>query len=248
MGLSSNTIIHFTSTKEALKGILSNNFNLKYCKETVKWSAKSTAQLHVPMVSFCDIPLSQIKDHISKYGHYGIGLSRKWALKNKLNPVLYVEPDSHLANSYQSILAHYAESPEIYNENAEVIDRIVDILRYVKNYEGLLTRSGKAKAKYRYSDEREWRFVPQYNSDCQMYYSEKAFNADGIKEEANQSLSKISLKFEPNDVKYIIIKSDNEISEFIEHLRIAKGNKYTQSDIERLTTRLLTTKQIHDDI
>ncbi len=97
MPLSSNTLIHFTANKEALKGILADNFKLKYCKEVLNWGDKSPMELYVPMVSFCDIPLSQIKEHISRYGHYGIGLTREWAVANKLNPVLYIQPGSSLA-------------------------------------------------------------------------------------------------------------------------------------------------------
>ena len=83
MALSSDTLIHFTNSKEALKGILADNFKIKYCQETIKLHGVEEV-LHIPMVSFCDIPLSQIKNHISSYGNYGIGLSKKWALKKRL--------------------------------------------------------------------------------------------------------------------------------------------------------------------
>lgn len=56
------------------------------------------------------------------------------------------------------------------------------------------------------------------------------------------------MEFTPNDIKYIIIESDDEIAEFVELLRTAKGNKYSYHDIERLMTRLLTTEQILGDI
>lgn len=89
MGLSSNSIIHFTNSSEALKGILRNNFRITYCKETIQLD-KQTVTFHVPMVSFCDIPLFEIKNHIDSYGNYGLGLTKEWAIKNKLNPVIYI--------------------------------------------------------------------------------------------------------------------------------------------------------------
>jgi len=81
-----------------------------------------------------------------------------------------------------------------------------------------------------------------------MLYVAAEFNKAGVKEFAAQSLSSMRLNFAPSDVKYIIIKNDGEIGEFIEHLRRAKGKNYTQNDIERLTTRILTSEQIHSDI
>lgn len=246
MGLSSNTIIHFTSEKDSLKGILSDNFRLKYCKETIRWDDESKYNLHIPMVSFCDIPLSQIKNHISKYGHYGIGLTREWAIKNGLNPVLYVQSGSNLANSYKCFVKALPKLVDIkVNENGEeAVKQFLDVLRYVKNYEAPLIRGAEITESYRFSDEREWRYVPDFSSSCEMMYTKTTYS----KEKADKSLSGMRLNFEPNDVKYIIIKSDEEISEFIAHLRDAKGTKYSHHDVERLATRILTSEQIHDDI
>jgi hypothetical protein len=205
------------------------------------------------MVSFCDIPLSQIKNHISNYGHYGIGLSREWAIRNKLNPVLYVEPGSHLAVSYRKIIKYFSKTAptlpkEVKGDTREAMKQALDVVRYIKNYEGPLTRRTKTFEKYRFSDEREWRYVPDYSCPCQMLYTATSFSKDGAKEKSAVDISDLRLKFDPNDVKYIIIKSDSEISEFVDHLRKTKGKKYTHDDIERLTTRLLTSEQIHNDI
>ena len=85
MGLSPSTLFHFTS-KSGLKGILKDNFKLKYCLEKINHREKPV-EIAIPMVSFCDIKISEIKEHIEKYGYYGIGLSKKWAFEKGLNPV-----------------------------------------------------------------------------------------------------------------------------------------------------------------
>lgn len=245
MALSSNTLIHFTSTKDALKSILTESFKLKYCQESVVLHG-TKATVHIPMISFCDIPLSQIKNHIASYGHYGIGLSREWAVRNRLNPVLYVQGKSSLAQSYEDLLKHLLEE-ERKSAADKTARRIAkDIIRYIKNYEGPLQRGQTKVAKYRFSDEREWRYVPDRDA-CHMLYTAESFEEKG-KDAANGELASLRLDFDPDDIKYIVIKSDEEISEFVEHLRKAKGDKYSWRQVERLTTRILTSEQIHGDI
>ena len=251
MALSSNTIIHFTRTSDSLKGILENNFKIKYCRESINLSENKREYL-IPMVSFCDIPLSEVKNHIQKYGSYGIGLTKEWAERQGLNPVLYVEKKSDLAKSYDHLFEHFIlESDGDLDDFSDSENSIMDVLRYMKNYQGDLNRGGNKINDYRFSDEREWRFVPQYKIDCDMVlsasYADDKGNQEGY-EESKSKLEALELEFEPNDIKYIIIENDGEISEFLDLLRKTKGKKYTYHDIERLMTRILTTEQIVSDI
>ena len=164
MGLSSNSIIHITAYREALEGIIKDNFDVRCCRENVLLNDKSFPCL-VPMVSFCDIPLSQVKNHLESYGDkdkkaYGIGLTKEWAVKMKLNPVLYVEKESALANSYCYSIFKSLNGSKL-SEFTNSQKSILDILRYMKNYQGDLVRKGKKTIdNYRFSDEREWRYVP----------------------------------------------------------------------------------------
>ena len=80
--ISSNCLFHFTNSAENLLNILENEFNPRYCLENLKFldfSPKMTDyfEIAIPMVCFCDIPLSKIKTHISIYGNYGIGMKKK---------------------------------------------------------------------------------------------------------------------------------------------------------------------------
>lgn len=68
-----------------MKKILMGSFSISYCKETFVLDNARPYILGIPMVSFCDIPLSQILDHVKKYGNYGIGLSKEWAKSKGLN-------------------------------------------------------------------------------------------------------------------------------------------------------------------
>lgn len=247
MSLSSNTIIHFTKTSDALKGILQENFKIKYCLESI--FLDSDLDYAAPMVSFCDIPLSQIKDHIGKYGAYGIGLTKEWAQKNKLNPVIYMQANSLLAKSinenYLEITTDEFVEWKTLSTNQK---NWLNILRYVKNYEADLSRGGEVIKNYRFSDEREWRYSPTYEDCIEMAINADAYKSEEQKNIINKGIENLRLEFEPNDIKYIIIERESEISEFLEILKKSKGNKYSYNDVERLMTRIITSEQIKTDL
>lgn len=248
MALSSNSIIHFTKTSDALKGILQDNFKIKYCVEEVMLA--SQLNYAAPMVSFCDIPLSQIKDHIGKYGAYGIGLTKEWAQKNKLNPVVYTQSESlfskSIDDSYREIFIdkEFLKWEDLTTEQKHWLN----IIRYVKNYEADLSRGGEVIKNYRFSDEREWRFTPSYEDCKQIAIHPRGYTTEDQKILVNDMLKNLRLEFEPNDIKYIIIERESEISEFVEVLRKSKGNFYSYDDVERLMTRIITSEQIKTDL
>ena len=202
-----------------------------------------------PMVCFCDIPLSQVKDHMLKYGSYGIGLTKEWARKNGLNPVLYIDQDSELINSYFKI---YNSIPNVLDDENQTDSydsdfAVLDLIRYMKNYEGILHRRGVINKKYRFSDEREWRFIPKFDGKHQPILNGDILEIPEIKFEMNLKLDYLKLNFEPTDVKYLIIKSESEISDLVNLLKKSKTNNYNPDEIERLTTRILSSDQIFSD-
>ena len=248
MTISANTVIHFTGDKESLKGILASGFSVFLCKETIVMKEVATTK-YIPMISFCDIPISQAKDHLTKYGNYGIGLSMDWAVKNKLNPVLYMSRGSTLSQNVRSALNYYKKREPSEEEETEYASRLMEIVRYMKNYEGPLQRKGKAVVEnYRFYDEREWRYVPEISEFGKMMLTEVEFNNPIIKDKVAAKIAKMKLGFHANEIKYIIINSDEEIHEFIRHLKDVKGDKYSMNDVEKLTTRIITADQIKTDL
>jgi hypothetical protein len=247
MPLSADTLIHFTEKKDFLKKILEGDFRIFYCEETIYFD-QSPAIIYVPMVSFCDIPLSQIKEHMFKYGNYGIGMTKKWAYEQKMNPVLYVARNSSLASSYIGAIKRFFSNDATWNLNVnEGHIELIDVIRYIKNYEADLIRKGKITPNYRFSDEREWRYAPPFSDDYEFFLGDKVFLRNGGKAVFNEKISKLRLKFTPDDIRYIIIEKESEIDEFIEHLHQVKGTNYSSKDIKRLTTRILTSEQINTD-
>src|SRR5687768_12579934 len=100
--VSANTLFYFTASIGNLISILTNEFHPHFCLEDFSvlnksvLSAGTETELAVPMVCFCDLPLSQIGFHLSVYGDYGIGMTKSWGQKNGITPVLYVHDKSSL--------------------------------------------------------------------------------------------------------------------------------------------------------
>lgn len=243
MGLSPSTLFHFTS-KQGLKGLLADNFKLKYCLERLNHKIKPI-EFAIPMVSFCDIKISQIVDHIEKYGSYGIGLSKEWAVEKGLNPVIYLNSSSEFASklidSVREMANNNANSPQIRVNYA-------DILRYSKVYEGPLFRKGKqVHEKYRFADEREWRYVPPLSNKFLPWITPEDYDTTSKKRTANSKLSSERLYFNANQILYLIVKDESEIEEIIAHVRRVKGKNYTMHEIDRLNTRILSCERIIKD-
>jgi hypothetical protein len=94
--ISANTLFHFTSKLDYITNILTNEFTPRYCMESFGYlnEENNLLEIALPMVCFCDIPLSQIRNHIKNYGGYAIGLLKEWGISNGINPVMYSLPDS----------------------------------------------------------------------------------------------------------------------------------------------------------
>lgn len=248
MGLSSNTLIHLTLEKDALIGIIKEGFKIKYCYENLK-TLKGSVTAAFPMVSFSDIPLSELGYHIDSYGSYGIGLKKEWAKKNGLNPVLYFDNKSTIGGTIRKDFADIYGKAHKGELDKSLVKTIFEILSYSKNYEGTLNTKKITREHYRFSDEREWRFVPDEKmlNGADSYIGKKIYDSDEEKKLANSKLEELRLTFEPDDINYVFVEKESEIEEIIGILRSSNSSK-PHNSVERLLTRILTTEQIKTDI
>ena len=116
-----------------IQNILRNNFIPKCSLETI-FNGADKLEFAYPMVCFCDIPLSQVKEHIAIYGHYGIGLSMEWGIENGLNLVLYLESRSDLTlNFFNMINEIIADIPE--NGSESLIEKpLISLICQLKRF------------------------------------------------------------------------------------------------------------------
>jgi hypothetical protein len=112
--VSANTLFHFTKQKETLFNILEFGFRPSYCREFGEVTAGRINESHIPMVCFCDLPLSSIdkhtngyswifngkKEEFKGYGRYALGMSKDWGIQSLLNPVNYVTNESYILQAH----------------------------------------------------------------------------------------------------------------------------------------------------
>lgn len=217
MGLSTNILWHQTSN-EGIKNIIEKkSFVCSYSLETILWKG-STRKIAFPMISFCDIPFSDMHEYlldkegkvVGKYGKYTIGMKREWGKANRLSPVWYRDKDS---SSLRSQMDAYRE---IENQNYKEYSNMDKLLWFItantKNYDGDLSKYKISS--YRFFDERECRFVPDFNrvlkNDICPSISEESYE-EYKKKNGSSLISNICIPFTVKDISYILVSQTNQI-------------------------------------
>jgi hypothetical protein len=249
MALSPQTLFHFTNRKSYLFGILKNGFKLSYAREEIL-TKNDNISVRIPMVSFCDLKLSEIKDHIKSYGNYGIGLKKEWARKQGLNPVWYLSMESPQCKTVLSLLKKI-ENKFINNEIGMIPEGIssssYSLLNYIKNYEGPLKRENREiKNIYRFADEREWRYCLPANYSNPNFKINKFGGIERSTEDKkvlNKRIESLRLDFKPEDISYIIVKNNKDVTSLHKFLE----DNSTFIDPKFIQSRILTSDQIKND-
>ena len=232
-----HTITHFTSTLEALKGILSVGFKLKACKETIL-IGNVKKEFRVPMVCFCDIPISDADQHMRKYGRYAVGLTEEWARAKGLSPVSYIPPESDLAKSklaaidreiegeLQRFFSRGKTSPSDLIADAlndcsdpQPLMDVLNDMRYLKNHRGRLERAnGEITEEYWFKSENEWRYALPTGRFSMFFYAEEMFKFDWMVNLVRGLLEDEKLLFSASDVRYLLIEKEDDQPEVESHI------------------------------
>lgn len=85
-----NTFFHYTTSRSVVLSILKNGFRFSYAKEEFNHGRF----VGIPMISFCDIPISLSGEHKRKYGKYAIGIAKSNLMADyPITPVTYIIND-----------------------------------------------------------------------------------------------------------------------------------------------------------
>jgi hypothetical protein len=249
MGLSSNTILHQTSKASLEYFITKGGFPLSYCREFLR-SNYLTPAAAFPMICFSDIPLSELHQHLQRYDDYTIGMTKGWAKSHKLNPVLYFEEKSTFTQSLVEKF-DFAMQKHFFNRLDDDAKHefyyFLYLLAFSKNYDGELTTKKVHYDNYRFSDEREWRYVPQVAEVEEEWFYKTYDDYDKNKPAYNKEISKYRLPFELTDINFIIVNDRADIDFFYDLLSKVFSKEITAKELTRIPVNFFTNDQIKSD-
>lgn len=289
--LSANTLFHFTGNITNLQNILKQGFKVQFSQESfdslLEPINNEKQEVLLPMICFCDIPLSNIKEHTLKYGNYGLGLAKDWGVNHGLSPVIYSHPKAETAkiisnirkeltklfdieeNEYsklnQPIFKNLTDEQinllkinnlyylfEQNENNKELFSSVGEYIKYIKPYSGVGYSNGKKIDEIIFYNEKEWRYVPSrenlFSNGQKDSYSVKIDRFEARRRAINMNIGKtLKLQFEPNEIKYLIVKSEDDIPIMIEYLRSIFNNSEEQIELMKLFSKIISIEQIESD-
>ncbi|NMF24143.1 abortive infection system antitoxin AbiGi family protein [Alistipes shahii] len=197
--VSSPNLYHLTKKFEYLRAIVQNKyFKVYYVLETF-FFIENSMRFAIPMVCFTDLPKGVRGKHRARYGDYGIVLKKEWARNNGICPVLYCKKDGKLTETIRVI---YHTAPKLQ----------MRLLSYCKPYYAHYYNREQGKwsdNNVRFYDEREWRYVPDFNiEDIKNVRAGEEF--EGI------------ISFTDNDVVRIYVTSEAEKNQIAKYIDIEK--------------------------
>lgn len=252
--VSSSVLFHFTDSMDKLKGILRDGFVPHYCLEytldpvDTKAADEGRPPLRaVPMVCFCDLPLSLIGKHLKEYGSFGLGLDKKWGVNNGVTPVLYTHST---AQTLKPVLRLAASDTKANDQKAE--DDLRLLAAYTKPFSGPAWRKQRVQPKVSFYDEREWRYVAVTLKDEPLFLPQRDYNDIAKMNKLHKGFKKrYALSIPPDVIQYLIVPYDedeNNILELHDYIMRLYGRRHSRKDAILVTTAIMTDNCILEDV
>lgn len=230
MIISSSSLFHLTPCYDRLWKILDKSrIKWSYCKEKHTYNKKDV-DIWVAMSCFTDLPLSLAGRHFEVYGHYGIGLTKAWAYKKKLNPVHYVPTKSYYASFIEKMISVLQNGKHMNRANALHLE---SFLCFSKNDIGPFEHRLYSRNDYPFYDEREWRYVPRDKKGGHLKWKLGNYIEEDKKSDHGFT------KFSVCDITRIIVR-ENELDALIEKLEKRYPRERT------LLTKIIASENLSD--
>ena len=230
---------------------------------------------------FCDIPFHKLADtfsivgvgkaydslsllekselqkdntHFAYYGEYAIAFSKRWGEKKRLQPVHYLNVDSHYSSDFSSLFEVILSSNEIPDKYAQ---DILNRLAYIKPLRGIMKRRVMRKdgpcitveIYKNFHDEREWRYVPSGDILSPLKIESIIANPNIIylyneinKGLENEKYKNIWLTFSYDDIRYIIVPNTSARTEIIQAIQSLKEECFEHKEDIQMQKNILISK------
>ena len=269
-----SSLFHFTKDPGVLLRILETGLVPNYCREDLSYFGR-TVNVGVPMISFCDIPLTRTSMFKARYEDYAIGLSKEWALKKQINPILYVNDErillslGFLRNYYRTLDDEVKERGgsdnsiqinlfsqksldgiKAFVNRSNARDAVYSLMGYMKRY---ISKGPDGNDQSNYI-ENEWRYVVTGEGiDWKWTLDEyKKWRGKGDKPEPSDALKAQKLSFNVGDITHIIVKTESEVHHFVDAILGMKNiggldGMLADDDRKLLLTKIISQEKIEKD-
>lgn len=248
--INADTLFTFMDKYDYLIEILKQKMiSPRYCTENLEYlKIKKLNKISFPMKCFCDINLHKLNEHLDFYGYYGIAFSKQWGMKNGIQPVQYINPYSTLCKEFGEVFAKSLD--ELENDKTQETNALRSLvlfeLMYYKPYSGKIrNRNTNTIENKCFTDECEWRYTPNVANKgyTPLYFNEKIINSGNLIDLSNSMLGveEISLKFSYDDIKYIVVKTKEDLNNLIDTLISLQSNNQNKDkkSIYRLISKII---------
>lgn len=239
----SSILLHHTKKYEDLLSILTNGIKVCYSKEHFTTDFYAA----IPMICFCDMPISRLSDHIDSYGSYAIGFNKIRLMQkytHLLNPVNYLVSERQIKIAEKIKKATLDSVSQ--HKDLQTISSLEELDKNVVSYNDASYLIGYMKPyanskKKEYYKECEWRILLEENAkfktgECYNWiWNEDEYNKwhkryieSGKILESNLPI----MTFDIEDIDVIILKSITERDPFINYVMdlTILGGKALQDD------------------
>ena len=266
MSYIANSFFHYTKSADILLNIIRNGFFPRFCIEDYDFllenhtKNKTPTKIGVPIVCFCDIPLTSITEHTASYGSFGIGMKYEWGVKH-LNPVFYTNQNSIPGNmliNLQYILLKPDEDVRMSVQNNKMLpDQIKSLLlkaldkrqesvfRWYQDFIAFLKKYNDTDSKKIFYREREWRWLltnDKIDNDIPFRLLPEDLSQ---KEEYNKKIEQYALKFDLDDVSCLIVKTTDDKVKLVK--QIYELDKPPEDKKLNLITNIISLEEINQN-
>lgn len=268
MSYRTQSLFHYTQSIDSIMSIIhSMRLIPNYCKEDLSTDVNENYYWGIPMVCFCDIPLSKAQELRDNYGQYAIAFDKNWGIRNDCNPVQYVSNESiinsaiysldrlrELKEQIRELKSKVRQKGELDFDFTAFLRELDDgqvhnfLLGYVKKYMG--EWKGKPYCNY---NENEWRYVlKDGENDVEWLFKEdydkwRGDSASTPKPKPAEELKDRSLHFYIDDIKHIVLSREDEIPGFITELISSEASKEISKAKCELLTKITSFERISTD-
>lgn len=225
-----STLFHFTKNQKTLFCILKEGLKASYCGEHF---AKDIFA-GIPMVSFCDIPLTRCKEHRDKYGKYAIGFSKE-AFSNKEDFNFTLGPLGYFNENQKNLISTISSMAKAKNK----------AIGWFKPYENAETNKNSHSIYY---DECEWRLL---STNTSWFWEVDNFEKwENARKDRFLNNGNCKIGFDAKYIKYILVYQEQNIKSTVERLLKLKtlgGRDITDKEKHLLISKVISFDSISQD-